>query len=258
MSSFAPALQFLHSIRQLDHLTQALADGLMFTSHKVQFRPADAREHWEELLEEVDPLLKVKLRQLGKPWESLAEERRRALMLGLGSMSAKMPMICLTEVPKGRAVTFHQYQYGRYGLYIRREWLERQGADRVLYLGERSAVTLRVYKLITMANILGLHLNQAGEPLFENMTSRANIDLLAYIETRGNLEELEWRIAGKHGLSGGGSNVGQRLPLRLEEVEMVLVKDPKEVPIVDELLRSLGTQQSTVYRPPVECSASDA
>ncbi|MBP1473675.1 hypothetical protein J7I44_05145 [Frateuria sp. MAH-13] len=242
----------------MDHLTQALADGLMFTRHKVQFRPADAREHWEELLEEMHPLLKGKLRQLGKPWESLAEERRRALMFGLGSMTADMPMICLTEVPNGREVTFHQYQYGRYGLFIRREWLERQGADRVLYLGERSAVTLLVYRLITLANILGLHLNQTGDPLFENMTSRATLDLLAYVETRGNLEELEWRIAGRHEFMGGDSDVGKRLPLRLEDVEMVLVEDPKEVQILNELLRNLSAQQSTTYCPPVKCSAGDA
>lgn len=144
-SAFASALTFLHSLRQLEYLKQALREGLRFTTHNVKFRPAADETDWRRLLGEVWPLLLKRLEQIGAPWESLSEERRRTLMSGLGAVKAPIPMLCFTEVPEGRLTDFHQYQFGYYGIFIRRTWLERNGADRVLYPVRRALFrTLRV------------------------------------------------------------------------------------------------------------------
>ncbi len=253
MSAFAPSLRFLHSLRQFDYLMQALSEGLLFTAHNVEFRPVTATDDWCRLFAELEPLLFGKLQQIGTPWEALSEDQRRGLLFGLGAVKAPIPMICLTEVPAGRSTDFHQYQFGPYGLFIRQSWLDRNGADRVLYVGDKSAVSERLFRFVAMANILGLHRGPAGAPLFENLILNAALELIAYVEARGNLEELEWRIAGKHGLMGGGKDAGRRLPLALEDIEAVIVKEQSEIDAVRKLLSQLASAQSTSAIPPVEC-----
>lgn len=255
MSAFSPSLRFLHSLRQLEHLQQALSLGVMFTSHKVLFRPAESHDHWYAVISSVMPLLFCKLRQLGLPWESLSEERRQVLMSGLGTVSANVPMICFTEVPDGRGIALHQYQFGRYGLVVRREWLDQNNADRVLYIGDNSAVSRRVFHLVAKANIQGLHIGANDEPLFDNSTTSAVVDLIAYVETRQNLEELEWRIAGRHGLMGGPNDKDSRLPLPIDSVETIFVEDETEIDGTIALVESLALAQSASHRPEILCSS---
>jgi len=253
MSAFSSSLRFLHCLRHLDRLQQALSTGVRFTGHPVAFRPADSHDHWSVLLGDLLPLLLSKLQQLGLPWESLSEDRRRAIVLGLGSVSAEIPMICFTEVPDGRSTAMHHYQYGRYGLVVKREWLELNNADRVLYVGDMSAVSKRVFRLVAAANILGMHA-PAGQPLFDNFTMRAALDLIAYVENRQNLEEFEWRIAGRHGLMGGPRDTDTRLPLPLSFVETVFVSDEAELDDMKALVASLASAQAVKHSPEVRCS----
>jgi hypothetical protein len=138
---------------------------------------------------------------------------------------------------------------------IRRSWLERNGADRVLYVGENSAVSERLARFVATANILGLHRSSNAEPLFENVTLNAALELISYVENRGNLEELEWRIAGRHGLMGGEKDEGRRLPLVIEDIDSVVVKERTEEKEVRELLCRLASAQSTSNIPTVECRA---
>lgn len=215
MSAFGPQLQFLHCLRKYDYLVQSLRDGLMFTAHQVKYQPANDPLHWQALLQHVVPTLLGKLERLGVPFENLPEDRQRLLMAGLGTMTAEMPMICFTEVPSGRDISMHAYQFGKYGIGLRREWLEEQGADRVIYVGDKTALSERLFRTVAKAKIHGLHISQNGTPLFEVDIDRTVIDLLAYVETRTNVEELEWRIAGKHNFYGGGSDVNRRIPLPL-------------------------------------------
>jgi hypothetical protein len=256
MSAFAPSLRFLHSLRQLDHLQQALLLGVRFTSHKVLFKLTESTDHWRAAIGEMMPLLFNRLEQIGVPWESLSEERKRTILSGLGTVSAHVPMICFTEVPDGRNIAMHQYQFGRYGLVFRREWLEQNNADRVLYVGDNSAVSKRIFRLVATSNIMGMHRSANGEPLFDNLTARAALDLIAYVETRQNLEELEWRIAGRHGLMGGPNDKDCRLALTLESVEAILVEHPTELDGMEALVTSLAADQSTRHRPKILCSLS--
>jgi hypothetical protein len=253
MTAFAPSLQFLHCLREYDHLEQSLREGLMFTSHLVEYDPASTSTNWGEMLNDVLPLLEGKLRQLGRPFESLSEERSKILLWGLRKVSAYMPMICLTEVAGGRDVGMHHYQFGNYGLFLSREWIEQQGADRVLYVGDKTALSARLFRMVATAKILGIHLRTDGEPLFETFVDRVAIDLLAYVETRVNIEELEWRIAGKHNIFGGGSDDGCRLPLPLQSIERIVVANADEVSKATELVEKLAAAQGVLSRPPVAC-----
>lgn len=249
MSAFGSSLQFLHSLREYDYLVQSLRDGLMFTTHQVKYAPANDPSHWQVLLGQVMPTLLGKLERLGVPFESLSEERQYVLMAGLGTMTAEMPMICFTEVPLGRDISMHVYQFGKYGIGLRREWLEEQGADRVLYVGDKTALSERLFRTLAIAKIHALHLSSDGTPLFETDLERTVIDLLAYVESRTNVEELEWRIAGKHNFYGDVSDANRRIPLPLTAVDRVFVARVDEVAAMTALVEELARAQDGLAPP---------
>lgn len=226
-------------MREREFLRSALEEGLMFTDHEVAYMPASSMAEWEDLAAEVSGLLKQRLAALGKPWQTLTEERRKTLMSGIGSMRGKIPMICFTEVPEGRLLWFQHLSFGPYGVVVIGSWLERNGADRVLYVGENSALSRRLYRVIATLIASTVLLGQEGEPEFSSHCFPPILDLLAFIEKRSNLAELEWRIAGHHGFHSGPRVTGKRLPLPLADIEAVLVKEASEVAEIEHLLRSL-------------------
>lgn len=134
-----PTLKFLHSMRERSFLESALSEGLMLRDHTVQFSPAKTHAQWQALLGEEWSLLMTKLNSLGAPWGGLSEERKNLLMGGIGSISGKIPMLCFTEVPEGRGLSFHHLSFGGYGLVVSRNWLESNGGDRVIYAGNNSS-----------------------------------------------------------------------------------------------------------------------
>ncbi|QIM52513.1 abortive infection system antitoxin AbiGi family protein [Hydrogenophaga crocea] len=239
-----PTLRFLHSMRELEFLRLALSEGLMFTDHEAAYVPASSTAEWEELSAGVTVLLKQRLAALGKPWQSLSEGRRETLMSGIGSMRGKIPMICFTEIPEGRQLWFQQFTFGRYGVVVSRSWLERNGGDRVLYVGENSELSRRLYRVIATFMASTVLLGQDGEPVFSHHSFPPILDLLACMEQRSNLAELEWRIPGHHGFHSGQRATGRRLPLPLGDVEAVLVKEASEVAEVERLMRTLPGSNS--------------
>jgi hypothetical protein len=238
-------------MREREFLRSALEEGLMFTDHEVAYMPASSMAEWEDLAAEVSALLQQRLAALGKPWQTLTEERRKTLMSGIGSMRGKIPMICFTEVPEGRQLWFQHLSFGPYGVVVTRSWLERNGADRVLYVGKNSALSRRLYRVIATLIASTVLLGQEGEPVFSSHCFPPILDLLACMEKRSNLAELEWRIAGHHGFHSGPRVTGKRLPLPLADIEAVLVKEASEVAEIEHLLRSLPGSTSIQALPPI-------
>lgn len=244
-------------MRELEFLCLALSEGLMFTEHEVAYMPASSTAEWHDLSDEVTALLQQRLAALGKPWQSLAEGQRRMLMSGIGSMRGKIPMICFTEIPEGRQLWFQHLSFGPYGVVVSRSWLERNRADRVLYVGENSELSRRLYRVIATFMVSTVLVGQCGEPVFSSHCLPPILDLLACMEQRSNLAELEWRIAGQHGFHSRPRVTGTRLPLPLCDIEAVLVKEASEVAEIEHLMRtlpgssSLPSLPSVIYQPEV-------
>ena len=45
-------------------------------------------------------------------------------------------MLCFTEVVEGKDISSHGNIFGNYGLVVSRRWLESNGGDRVVYVGD--------------------------------------------------------------------------------------------------------------------------
>jgi hypothetical protein len=240
-------------MRELEFLRSALSEGLMFTDHEVAYMPASSTADWHDLSAEITALLQQRLAALGKPWQSLAECRRRILMSGIGSMRGKIPMICFTEIPEGRQLWLQHLSFGPYGVVVSRSWLDRNRADRVLYVGEDSELSRRLYRIIATFMASTVLLGQDGEPVFSSHCLPPILDLLACMEERSNLTEFEWRIAGQHGFHSGARVTGTRLPLPLGDIEVVLVKDASEIGEIEHLIRTLPGSNSLPSLPSVIC-----
>ena len=225
----------------------------MLRDHKVQFAPAKTHTQWRTLLGDVWPHLMGKLSSIGAPWEGLSEERKNIVMSGIGSISGEIPMLCFTEVPEGRDLAFHHLSFGAYGLVVNRDWLESSGGDRVMYVGNSSPVSRNLFRVVASLQIASLFRDPTGNVLVNTQPYRPVLDLLAHVETRENLEEYEWRIAGQHGFMGSKRDSGKRLPLPLEQVQTVLVQNPGDVPLLEALVRSIAVRQSAAQTPPVMC-----
>ncbi len=174
-------------------------------------------------------------------------------MRGIGSISGMIPMLCFTEVPQGRDITYQHLSFGGYGLVVQRQWLESNGADRVLYVGDNSSVSRHIYRILASLQISNLFVDAMGLVLFDNRCSQAVLDLIAYIETRDNLAEFEWRIAGRHGFFGGIRDSGMRIPIRLDQIETVIVQSHDEITVLEALIQSLASSQRPSKIPNVLC-----
>ncbi len=246
------SLKFLHSMRDRESLEAALQEGLMYKNNPVKFSPADTNVAWSELLNLVWPTLIPHLDRIGKPWVGLTEQRQNLLLQGIGTMSVSIPMVCFTEVPEGRKLRWQQLLFGGYGVVVRREWLESHGGDRVLYVGAGSEVSIRLFRVLANLQIAGLHVGQSGDVLFDSGQLPAIIDLLAYIQVRKNLEELEWRIAGHHGITGGSPETGKRVPLSLDQIEIILVQNKADIAHFRAIAKDVARRQSVLKIPRIQ------
>lgn len=225
----------------------------MLRDHTVQFSPAKTHAQWRILLGGEWAHLMGKLNSLGAPWEGLSEERKSLILGGIGSISGKIPMLCFSEVPEGRDLAYHHLSFGGYGVVVSKNWIESSGGDRVIYAGNNSPVSVNLFRVIASLQITNLLRDPQGNVLFNTTPYRPVLDLFAHIETRDNLEEYEWRIAGQHGFMGGKRESGKRLSLPIEQVEAVLVKNNDDIPLFEELVRSLAAHQSASHIPTVLC-----
>jgi Putative abortive phage resistance protein AbiGi, antitoxin len=248
-----PSLKFLHSMRERNYLESALTDGLLLTGHKVKFLPSEKTVDIESLLNDVKPTLLAQLIKIGKPWDCLDEERQKTIFSGIGAISGSIPMLCLTEVPEGRSISFQQFSFGGYGLVIKRQWLEKNEADRVLYIGQNSPVSCHLFRILANLRVSSLFVDGTGQVLFNMSCFPAILDLLAYIEVRENLEEFEWRIVGKTGFMGGKRAKGKRLTIGLDDIEYILVQKSEDIDNLNQLIHSLAISQKSSKIPSILC-----
>jgi hypothetical protein len=249
-----PKLRFLHSMRRREYLESALTSGgLMYTDHEASYSPSNSRDDWQSLLNEVMPLLQRRLEAIGAPWGSLSEEQRRTMMRGLGSIRGKIPMICFTEVQEGRDLAVHHLSFGGYGLVVTQDWLERQGGDRVIYVGNKSSVSHNLYRNIAALLASNIVVTPGGDVAFCSFCFHSILDLMAYTERRDNLVEFEWRIAGRHGFNGERRVTGQRVPLSLQDIERVLVQQDEDIAYFEAILMGLPGGSTMSRLPKVVC-----
>ena len=249
-------MRFLHCLRKFEYLCSALTHGLMFTDHKVRFKLTEDNDKYSRLVfEYAFPILENKLQSLGKPFSSLGEGRKSAILSGIGPMSGDVPMLCFTEIPDGKKITNHCSIFGEYGLVIRRNWIECNGGDRVIYIGENSPLSIKLFKFLFSTNIMGMHTNSHGnEPVYETAITGPFLDVFSFIETREHLEEAEWRVVGNHGFMGGKRDTGNKLPLKLSDIECIFAPTTSEIQQLSTIVAKLAAHQSCSNPPVVICT----
>lgn len=235
---------------QPDFLETALSEGLMLTDHEVAFAPTQDKNDFGVLVERVMPLLAARLDSLGKPLNALEDTRKRVLFSGLGTMRGKIPMLCFSEIPPGKSLDQHRFNFGSFAIVIKSEWLARQGADRVVYVGQNSPASQQLYHCLATMHILGLHVSPTGDVLFDNVTTKAMLELLPYVEVREHLEEAEWRVVGKTGFVGGARETNKRLQLALQDIEYIFVPG-SDIAKFSAQVSELAIQQGCSVVPPV-------
>lgn len=234
------SLSFLHCMRQEQYLVEGLQKGLMFTAHKVRFSFTENTSEWGAFIESIIPLIDFSLQRCGLSWETLSEERRSVLLMSCASINADVPMICFTEVPCGRNISSHRRDFGPYGLVVRERWLRKNGGDRVVYIGDSSPVSQRLHRCLAMMTCFSLHLAKDKLPVFETAASKAALELISYVQTRSDLQQAEWRIAGRTGFHGGTRAVGERVALPLQEIVYVLTPGEFERRRFEEIVQTIA------------------
>lgn len=237
---------FIHVMREAPFLEQALREGLMFTDHKVEFNPFGAAEQGvEEFVKYAIPRIEEKARALGATDTNL-----QTLARLIGKMHGALPMICFTEALDSRELSNHFLNFGAYGVVVRREWLEANGGDRVIYAGERSALTKLLHQTFFEFQLACLHVVN-GKALFDSAPLKRMLDIFAYVQGRDQMAEAEWRIAGAHGFFGKKRNTGDRIALPLDQIDAVLVQNPEDIANFKAILVDLAAVQGAAEVPPV-------
>ncbi len=210
-------------MKRPEYLESAIRDGLMFTDHLVEFSPTNDRNLLSRLVSEIKPIIERRLMALGRSLATLTLIEERCVFAGIGSIKGQIPMLCFTEVPNGRILDTHRTSFGEYGLVISQRWVEDNGGDKVIYVGNGSAISCQLFKLLAKVRLADLFVGPSGNLLFDNSGTRDSLDFFSHIEVRANIEQSEWRIPGLHGFMGGPKSTNQRLPLRLDAIETILV-----------------------------------
>lgn len=212
-----PKLQLLHCLSQRKYLEEALENGLMFTAHPVKFDPGNSGALFDGLI----PFINILLAPYKKRFDTLEVFEQMKLRLVIGTISGKVPMICVSEIPKGRHVDNHALDFGQWAVVVSREWLEQQGGDRVIYMGNQTPVSSHLFRVAAISILSGMKLGNQGQVLVENTALEARLALFGHIEVRDNIQESEWRIVGANGFMGQNSDLGRRVPLPLDAIEYV-------------------------------------
>lgn len=250
MYNYATELLFLHSMRKSNYLEKTLSDGLMFTDHMVRFSLSEDPIHFLNMLNDIEPLIEARASQLGIDWQMVPEAHKNAVYLGMGAVSAEMPMLCFTEVLNERELFSHHMLFGAYGIVVNQRWLEANGGDRVVYLGENSKLTKSLHRAMVQLR-LGAMYTDNGRIFFDGMVEPTILDLFQYVQIRKNLSEFEWRIPGAHGLLGGPRSTNSHLKIEINDIELVLVQREDEIQHFEEILKKLAVKQNATRLPQV-------
>ncbi|HEY9777686.1 MAG TPA: hypothetical protein V6C81_28245 [Planktothrix sp.] len=216
----------------------------MLTEHRVQFRFSEDRDQIrEDLLSPLAPL--VRFPDLRQKVEDVSANRPlppgdaelQMVLAGIGSIAQQVPMLCFTEiVGLGRDLHPHFAVFGRYGIVLTQDWVLRNGGDRVVYIGDGRELGARLARLMGGLRLFSMFEGPQGQRLFHNEAMRLCVDFVSFVEVSHHFEEFEWRIVGRHGLMGGGSDAGKRLPFTLNDVTAVYVSSAQDVEPVEAAL----------------------
>lgn len=244
-------IEFLHCMQKLEYLKQALLEGLMFTDHQVIAKPFIKIEDQlpSELVNELKFMIQKRLEELGTSLEKLPADNSDILFRMLGTMKGKVPMICFSEVPPGKEISKQSFVFGRYGVTVTREWLERQQGDRALYFGENSSFSIKLWRCLVTMHLGSLRLNHNGMAMFNMATVKLAINLFTHCEARSNFSESEWRIVGNTGFWGEKSQANERLSLSARDLNYVFVANDADIPEMQDIVEELASRDGSSRLP---------
>ena len=226
---------FLHCMKKFEYLSSAVKDGLMFTSHEVKFLFSQDDTELIKYQNEIMKFINLRLGELGTSFESLPDDRQKIIMMGIGSITGKIPMICFTEVPEGKEIKLHGQMFGYYGVLVRKEFIDKYNGDKVIYVGDNKSVGKLLARIIAIAKSMSLH-RKNSMILFNSDVDKYILSFFGFIENSINFREQEWRIVGNHGFFGGGNDAGTRISIDLSDIEKIFVKEEKEIESIQQLI----------------------
>ena len=225
-------------MKKREWLEQTLRDGLMFTNHEVKFDIVAAYKDQPSFVNEMIRIIDFRLNELGADkLKNLPEDRKMAILHGIGSIQGNIPMLCFTEIADGKDIRLHKEKFGEYGLLIKRQWLESKGADRVIYIGENTrlsnllAINLSTFRILTLNNK-----NLNNLVTYNSYFMEMILNLFCFFQSRNNIGEQEFRLPGNHGFTNGKSSAGERLQIPISEIEEVYVKEFDEIGLFKDIL----------------------
>ena len=256
-------ITLLHCLRQRTYLEAALRDGFMLTDHKVTLEfTKDNETLGRELLKPLIPFIPQP--DLRKKVEDIVlsnmvpqgDLELNKLLMGIGAVGvAAVPMLCFTEVVgDGRDLNRHVQAFGRYAVAVRREWVIASGGDRVIYVGEGQAATMHLARLLGALRLLSsLGASKPGQFLFDTKVLALVFELACFVEIVAHLEEFEWRIVGRTGLSGGEKETGKKIVCPLKDILRVYVNSVNDVPEIEKIIQNKAVSEGYTGKfPPVD------
>lgn len=187
-------MKLLHCLQSSQFLEVALRDGFQPKMHPVEFIVSQDNH---PVYAEVFAMLKERLQALNTPYENLPPGWADILCRSVSNLTSKAPMICFTELTDGRDLHDHRFQFGSFGVVVDSSWVGRNGGDRVVYFGDNSEVSVRLYKALAQLRIRGIWVNSRGLPNPNTLDVDLMLGILGYFERRSHIGEQEWRIVGE-------------------------------------------------------------
>jgi hypothetical protein len=231
-------------MKKREYLENSIEEGLMLTGHMVDFKFSSLPADWQKLLQDIIPLVNRRLAELGTTLQSLPEDRKKIIFIGIGSITGEVPMLCFSEVTSGKNISDNKQMFGHYGLVLTRDWVENNGGDKVIYIGNGTTISKHIAYALASLRSLSLFLdNRSNNVVFENYTEKMVLNLFCFIENRININETEWRIAGNPGFMGGKNENGKKYAFPMGDIKYVFVRKKDEIKPISQLLRSKAQKE---------------
>lgn len=243
------AIRLIRFVTQLDHLIDDIENGFKLTDHPTKFKcsPTDTIinliDYWNENNLSNDFIAEVSQMYHSAPtinhfYGALATRLENDSTFNFTFCyysstirEIKFKMKCFTELRDNQKLSYyHTGFFGRYGISLNIDWAKKNQADRVIYVGSESEVSLR------LAKILGVCVTN-GKRVAMNFV----FDLLSFVEIADNYSEFEWRIVGNHNYAGiPNQDFPNIIPFCLTDISEIFVNEVSEV---DKILKALKKKQ---------------